>query len=138
MLQKSVSSRPEAHQVLNHAWFREQPWVFAGRRARAMTTAMTQHINLIASRNRVRQVLLTALAAKLRFEHVEECLAIFCRIDRDNTGTIPRESFKNACRQLRIQSEEAEASFEMADITASNTLEFNEFVALTLDWQKME
>jgi len=130
LLQKDAVVRTTAKQVLQESWFK------IGKKM--LPQHALSHIGFTATRNKLRQILLTALASRLRYGHVEKCHQMFRKFDPEASGMIARSSFVNAWTELGMDAAEAEEVFNRVDVDGDNALEFNEFVALTLDWDMLD
>jgi len=144
MLHKDLSSRCKSAEIVDHPWFKIEP---DGCPRNKSMEKLAAGIKFQATRNTVRQLLRNAIAAKLRYEHVDSCYKIFAKFDPDNSGSITKEEFLKAmedrhakgCHESRSRfSENAKEAFERADVDKNGSLEFNEFAAITLDWKALE
>jgi len=130
LLNKDWSKRPTASQVLDHDWFKIT--------GRSLAKAANQHITFACTRDKVRQILRTAIASKLRYDHVQKCHAIFKDFDPDASGTIELHEFRQAWQKMGKDMTKADEVFESGDIDGNKLLEFSEFAALTLDWTSLD
>jgi len=134
MLQKDEKTRCSAAEVLQHDWFTNAS-------VAALSNSHLQKIKFHATRDTVCQILRNSVAAKLRYKHVDHCFQVFAKFDPDNSGTITESEFEAAWAHLchvPSSSGQARDAFRMADVDGNGSLEFNEFVAITLDWNNLD
>jgi Ca2+-binding EF-hand superfamily protein len=129
MLAKRTENRPSAREALAYSWFQEGE-------DEVLEIRSLDHIIYDSIRDRVRQVLRNAVASKLQYQLVEECHKTFCAFDPDFSGKIDRDEFKSAWAMMGKLG--ADEIFGMADVDANGHLDFNEFVALSLDWSTLD
>jgi Ca2+-binding EF-hand superfamily protein len=133
MLAKKADDRKTAVDILKDPWWENKEDKVIG---------VARHVEFQCTRSRVRQILRNAVAAKLRYEHTATCFEIFQRYDPDRSGTISRAEFKQAWNELYQDSNgtnrDADEYFSNADVDKNDTLEFNEFAAITLDWRHVD
>mmetsp|Transcript_156606 Transcript_156606/g.300363 ORF Transcript_156606/g.300363 Transcript_156606/m.300363 type:complete len:955 (-) Transcript_156606:95-2959(-) len=128
LLEKDASKRPTAQDALADPWFAVQ----GGR----LSCGILANVEFTATKSKARQILLNALATRMKTDHVRHCYKIFHSFDREKCGTISRSDFKQALETLGQDTCNADAIFERADVDGSGSLEFNEFVAMTYDWRE--
>jgi len=115
-------------------------------------------------KGRAHAMLLNAVSLKLQRDHFQACMGVFKDIQLEQNGQVTLEEFKAAVEKLRLaapaeppetddaaQCDDAEprgsrtdllsdpeALFRQADVDQSETLDFNEFVAVTFDWSSLD
>jgi serine/threonine protein kinase len=127
MLTKKFEDRPSAREVIAHSWFQVEE---------VQEIPDMDHIVFESIRDRVRQILRNAVASKLQYQLVEDCHRTFAAFDPDFSGKIDRDEFKAAWTTMGKLG--ADEFFAMADVDANGHLDFNEFVALSLDWSTLD
>lgn len=133
LLRKDPCERPTATEVLSHQWF------FIQSRGRTVSEEISRNIDLRAAKTHAHQILLNLLAAKLQHQHVEKCHRVFREFDRSREGVIDKVEFREALwKHFGRDAAEADRIFKGGDVDSSGKLEFNEFVALTMDWGSLE
>lgn len=133
LLEKNQQKRCTIAEVLDDPWF-------ANAKCRELSRELSDQIRFHATRDGLRQILRNAVASKLRYNHVEHCFKIFSKFDPDNSGSISKEEFRKAWKAYDSSSSTkmADEYFDRADVDKNESLEFNEFAAITLDWSKLD
>lgn len=138
LLCKDASVRPAAREVL------EQPWLVEGLRIAAAAVPATGsraaagRVACAVAEDPAHQILLNAVASRLPRGVTRWYEVVFSRFCLAHAGRISRDEFKQALLQLGQNVAHADDVFLKADVDGSDSLEFNEFLAMTFDWASVE
>jgi len=130
VFQKAVSDRPEAKQVLMDPWFEIK--------GKPMSDVIQFKLEFKETKGLAHTILLNAMSTRLQREHYQECWDIFEAADDNRSGLINLEEFKDCCEKIGKSREDAERLFKQADIDGNGRLDFNEFMAMTFDWDSLD
>jgi len=133
LLCKSPDIRPEARNIIQHSWF--------SIRGRPLDDSSQKKLTFFSLKGRAHAMLLNAMASKLQSDHYSQCTEAFKEIDKNLSGTISLSEFKSVFAskfQADTTNFDVERLFKLADVDRSGKLSFNEFVAITFDWHKLD
>ncbi|WCJ35991.1 calcium-dependent protein kinase 1 [Euphorbia peplus] len=136
MLEPDPKKRLTAQQVLDHPWLqnaKKAPNVPLGDIVRT-------RLKQFSMMNRFKKKALRVIAEHLLAEEVEVIRDMFTLMDTDNDGKITYEELRAGLRKVGSQLAEPEIKMlmEVADVDGNGTLNYGEFVAVTIHLQKME
>jgi len=135
MLNKSSALRPSATQVLEHEWFNVSGTGYV--KGHALTRYTSLKLHLTAMKREAHAILLEAVAAKIQRKYYMVAYNLFSSLDEDRDGVLSLEEFSQALIRLGRDDHDAKKIFDAADTDKSNNLTFNEFLAVTFDWQSV-
>jgi len=134
LLQKVFVQEPDgrlsAAEVLQHSWF--------DIKGRPMDASIQMKLEFKTTKCLAHTILLNAISAKVQRDHYQECFQAFQEADGDKSGTIDVDEFAAACEKMGRSRSDAEALFQQADIDGDHAVDFNEFMAVTLDWDALD
>ncbi|KAK9054936.1 hypothetical protein SSX86_026015 [Deinandra increscens subsp. villosa] len=135
MLEPDPKLRLTAKQVLEHSWIqnaKKAPNVPLG-------DVVKSRLKQFSLMNRFKRKALRVIADFLSNEEVEDIKEMFKTIDTDDDGTVTVEDLKIGLKKLNTQLAESEIqSFvEAVDTNGKGTLDYGEFVAISLHLRKM-
>lgn len=130
LLLSEESKRPNATTVLEHPWFQ-----VAG--SQATTPLEDFDVNTLidyVNMNRLKKVILTFIATRMKDHEVEKSRKIFESFDKNRDGTITFEEWKTGLILLNIVEEKKiQELFNSIDTDMSGRIDYTEFLAATIE-----
>ncbi|KAF3658885.1 Calcium-dependent protein kinase 7 [Capsicum annuum] len=135
MLEPDPKLRLTAKQVLEHPWLqnaKKAPNVPLG-------DVVKSRLKQFSLMNRFKRKALRVIADFLSSEEVEDLKEMFNKIDTDNDGVVSVEELKAGLQKLNSQLAESEVQMliEAIDTNGKGTLDYGEFIAVSLHLQRM-
>ncbi|MCL7041534.1 hypothetical protein MKW94_025623 [Papaver nudicaule] len=135
MLQADPKLRLTAKQVLEHSWLqhaKKAPNVSLG-------DVVKSRLKQFSVMNRFKRKALRVIAEHLSVEEVEDIKVMFNKIDTDNDGIVSVEELKAGLQKFGSQLAESEVQMliEAVDTNGKGTMDYGEFVAVSLHLQRM-
>lgn len=135
MLEADPKLRLTAKQVLEHPWLqnaKKAPNVPLG-------DVVKSRLKQFSVMNRFKRRALRVIADHLSVDEVEDMKEMFDKIDTDNDGIISCDELKTGLANHGSQLAESEVQMliEAVDTNTKGTLDYGEFVAMTLHLQRM-
>ncbi|KAI3833720.1 hypothetical protein MKX03_004055 [Papaver bracteatum] len=135
MLQADPKLRLTAKQVLEHSWLqhaKKAPNVSLG-------DVVKSRLKQFSVMNRFKRKALRVIAEHLSVEEVEDIKVMFQKIDTDNDGIVSVEELKVGLQKFGSQLAESEVQMliEAVDTNGKGTMDYGEFVAVSLHLQRM-
>ncbi|CAN0879704.1 Calcium-dependent protein kinase 13 [Linum grandiflorum] len=134
MLEPDPKVRLTAKQVLEHPWLvnaKKAPNVPLGDVVRA-------RLKQFSMMNRFKRKALRVIADFLSGEEIEDIKEMFKKMDSDNDGIISIEELKAGLRkQSKLAESEVQMLIEAVDTNGKGTLDYSEFIAVSLHLQRM-
>lgn len=135
MLEPNPKLRPTAQQVLEHTWLqnsKKAPNVPLGDTVRA-------RLKQFSAMNKLKKQALKVVAEYLSVEEVAGIKDMFDMMDTDKNGTISLDELRVGMQKLSANMTEAEVLMlmEAADVDGNGVLDYREFIAASVHWQKM-
>ncbi|KAK1437132.1 hypothetical protein QVD17_02917 [Tagetes erecta] len=135
MLEPDPKLRLTAAQVLEHPWLqnaKKAPNVPLG-------DAVKSRLKQFSLMNRFKRKALRVIADFLSNDEVEDIKEMFKKIDIDDDGIITTEELKSGLQKLNTALAESEVQLliEAVDTNGKGTLDYGEFVAVSLHLKKM-
>ncbi|GMH11479.1 hypothetical protein Nepgr_013320 [Nepenthes gracilis] len=135
MLDPDPKKRLTAHEVLDHPWLqnaKKAPNVSLGETVKA-------RLKQFSLMNKLKKKALRVIAEHLSVEEVAGIKEAFDMMDTDKRGKINLEILRTGLRKLGQQVADADLQIlmEAADVDGDGTLEYGEFVAVTVHLKKM-
>ncbi|KAI8473120.1 MAG: kinase-like domain-containing protein [Monoraphidium minutum] len=128
MLDPDPKQRPTASQVLQH------PWLAADAPRTAIDASILHQLQLFASLNRARRLMLGVAARVLSGSEASALLRKFLALDKDFNGTLDLKELSEAARQVAPDISEAAlgAMFTALDVDNTGSVDAQEFFAAVL------
>ncbi|GBF92999.1 hypothetical protein Rsub_05835 [Raphidocelis subcapitata] len=125
MLHPDPRKRPTASQVLQH------PWLAAGAPETALDASVMHQLQLFASLNRARRLMLGVAARSLSGAEASQLLRQFLALDKDFNGTLDLRELGEAAKQAAPGMSEAELAslFSALDVDNTGSVDAQEFFA---------
>ncbi|KAK4377621.1 hypothetical protein RND71_003917 [Anisodus tanguticus] len=135
MLEPDPKLRLTAKQVLEHSWLqnaKKAPNVPLG-------DMVKSRLKQFALMNRFKRKALRVIADFLSNEEVEDLKEMFSKIDTDNDGIVSVEELKAGLQKVNSQLADSEVKMliEAIDTNGKWTLDYGEFIAISLHLQRM-
>ncbi|PHU05318.1 Calcium-dependent protein kinase 7 [Capsicum chinense] len=135
MLEPDPKLRLTAKQVLEHPWLqnaKKAPNVPLG-------DMVKSRLKQFALMNRFKRKALRVIADFLSNEEVEDLKEMFSKIDTDNDGIVSVEELKAGLQKVNSQLADSEIKMliEAIDTNGKGTLDYGEFIAISLHLQRM-
>ncbi|KAI3970626.1 hypothetical protein MKX01_024273 [Papaver californicum] len=136
MLEPDPRKRLTAQQVLEHSWLQNAKKASNVPLGDIVRTRLRQ----FSVMNRLKKKAMRVIAEQLSIEEVEVIRDMFKLMDTDNSGKITYEELKSGLQKVGSQLAEPEMKMlmEVADVDRNGTLDYGEFVTVTIHLQKME
>ncbi|MCO5604758.1 hypothetical protein L7F22_058928 [Adiantum nelumboides] len=136
MLEPDPNRRLTAQQVLDH------PWVVNARKAPdvPLGDAVRSRLKQFTAMNKLKKRALRVIAELLTGEEVEGIRTMFNTMDVDKKGFLTFEQLKAGLYKIGSQLAESEIQqlMEAADVNGNGTLDYGEFIAITVHLQRMD
>ncbi|CAN0927918.1 Calcium-dependent protein kinase 13 [Linum grandiflorum] len=134
MLEPDPKLRLTAKQVIEHPWLqnaKKAPNVPLG-------DVVKSRLKQFSMMNRFKRKALRVIAEFLSVEEVEDIKETFKKMDTDNDGIISIEELKSGLRSFQSQLAESEVQLliEAVDTNGKGTLDYGEFLAVSLHLQR--
>ncbi|KAK1311737.1 Calcium-dependent protein kinase 13 [Acorus calamus] len=135
MLEPDPKLRLTAKQVLEHPWLqnaKKAPNVPLG-------DVVKSRLKQFSMMNRFKRKALRVIADHLSTEEVEDIKETFKTLDTDNDGAVSHDDLKNGLKKLgsKLSEVEVQTLIEAVDANAKGTLDYGEFVAVSLHLKRM-
>ncbi|XP_039140008.1 calcium-dependent protein kinase 20-like [Dioscorea cayenensis subsp. rotundata] len=135
MLEPNPKRRLTAQEVLDHPWLqniKKAPDVPLGESVRA-------RLQQFSVMNKFKKRALRVVADHLSMEEVAEIKELFEMMDVNNNGKITLEELKHGLQKVGYQLPDADVKILMdaADVDGNGTLDYGEFVAVSIHVQRM-
>ncbi|XP_041996856.1 calcium-dependent protein kinase 13-like isoform X2 [Salvia splendens] len=135
MLEPDPKLRLTAQQVLEH------PWLLNAKKASnvPLGDVVKSRLKQFSLMNRFKRKALRVIADFLSNEEVEGIKDIFARIDTDSDGIVSTDELKAGLKNSNSQMTETEIQMliEAVDANGKGTLDYGEFLAISLHLQKI-
>ncbi|GLI62801.1 hypothetical protein VaNZ11_005550 [Volvox africanus] len=136
MLERNPRLRATATEVLEHDWVRED-----GTAEEApLNNEVVVRLQNFAALNKLQQEALKIIATHLPEPEITGLRALFMEMDSDGSGSITVEELRQALQRkgTLIPAEELERIMAQADISGDGVLDYEEFLAATMNLAKLE
>lgn len=135
MLEPNPKLRLTAQQVLEHTWLQNSkkvPNVPLGDIVRA-------RLKQFSAMNKFKKQALKVVAEYLSVEEVAGIKDMFDMMDTDKNGTISLDELRAGMQKLSVNMTEPEVLMlmEAADVDGNGVLDYREFIAASIHWQRM-
>ncbi|CAD5172547.1 calcium-dependent protein kinase 16-like [Musa acuminata AAA Group] len=135
MLEPDLKLRLTAKQVLEHPWLqnaKKAPNVPLG-------DVVKSRLKQFSRMNRFKRKALRVIADHLSNEEVEDIKEMFRMMDTDNDGIVSHDELKSGLAKFgsHLMESEVQMLIEAVDTNGKGTLDYGEFVAVSLHLQRM-
>eukprot|EP00249_Psilotum_nudum_P023359 c28846_g1_i1 orf=441-2168(-) len=136
MLNPNPAERYTAHQVLCHPWIKEDGVAPDNPIDSAVLSRMKQFVAM----NRMKKIALRVIAESLSEEEIAGLKEMFKMMDTDDSGAITFDELKAGLRRLGsgLMDTEIQTLMEAADVDNNGTIDYGEFIAATVNLNKLE
>jgi len=136
MLTRDPLKRATADEVLSHEWVRENG--VAG--SNVIEPEVLKRLRGFAAMNRLKKEALKVIATNLPADEIQGLKEMFMSMDTDHSGTITVEEMREGLRRKggRIPETELQRIMDMADVNGDGRVDYEEFLAATLNLNKLE
>jgi len=127
MLRVDESLRPGASDCLNHSWFTaslEGKVVMGDEHIRALKN--------YSKKNDLEKAVMLQVASQMNASSLGKLNLIFDKVDLDHSGSLDKNEFFNAMRELGVDKKIAREAFNAMDLDGDETIGYTEFLAGTL------
>ena len=125
----SEEHRMTAKKALKHPWIKKN---IEKQSSKTLSTAHMNRLKNFHSKKKLRQAVLTFLAARATDEEISEQTKLFHELDGNNDGYITLKEL-NKGLQDSYAPEEIQAIMDSVDTDKNGAINFNEFIAATLE-----
>jgi calcium-dependent protein kinase len=135
LLTKDVKARLSIEQALAH------PWVQAGSAPdTAMDSEVLKRMRTFANQSKFKQLGMIMLVKHLKKEELEGLRQLFVEMDTDKSGTITMDELRLGLDKhgAHLAKSEVEALMDSLDLEGTHELTYSEFMAATVQMQKLE
>ncbi|XP_068668702.1 calcium-dependent protein kinase 2-like [Aristolochia californica] len=136
MLTQDPKKRITSAQVLEHSWIRED----GNASDKPIDSAVLSRMKQFRAMNKLKKLALKVIAENLSEEEIKGLKAMFTNMDTDKSGTITYEELKTGLARLGSKLSEAEVKqlMDAADVDGNGTIDYIEFVTVTINRHKIE
>lgn len=136
LLEQDVSKRATAAQVLKHDWLVKEG-VAADL---TLDSVVLKRMKQFAQMNKLKKMALMVVGQNLSADELAGLRELFTSIDTDNSGTITIEEMRNSLSSWghRINEVELQSLMAIADVDGDGLIDYNEFVAATMQVSALE
>eukprot|EP00958_Prasinococcus_capsulatus_P005947 scaffold569_cov408-Prasinococcus_capsulatus_cf.AAC.41 len=132
ILTHDVKSRYTAAQALAHPWFGEAPDI-------PLDIRILDNLKRFRDEGKLKKAAQMALAQTLNEEEIKAVKAQFEQIDKDGNGQITVQELRDALQHMEgISEEKAAEILEGIDANNDGTIDIQEFIAATLNFQQLQ
>ncbi|KAL2636052.1 hypothetical protein R1flu_007531 [Riccia fluitans] len=136
MLHPNPAKRLKAHQVLSHPWIQEEGVA----PDRPIDPAVQSRLKQFSAMNKLKKMALRVIAESLSEEEIAGLKEMFKMMDTDNSGTITFEELKAGLQRVGSELMESEIHelMDAADVDRDGAIDYGEFIAATINLNKIE
>jgi len=136
MLNPNVAKRLKSHQVLCHPWIREDGVA----PDRPIDPAVQTRLKQFSAMNKLKKIAIRVIAESLSEEEIAGLKEMFLMMDSDGSGAISFEELKEGLKKVGSNLMEADIRqlMDAADVDHNGTIDYGEFLAATLNLNKIE
>jgi calcium-dependent protein kinase len=136
MLNPNVAKRLKSHQVLCHPWIREDGVA----PDRPIDPAVQTRLKQFSAMNKLKKIAIRVIAESLSEEEIAGLKEMFLMMDSDGSGAISFEELKEGLKKVGSNLMEADIRqlMDAADVDHDGTIDYGEFLAATLNLNKIE
>jgi calcium-dependent protein kinase len=136
MLNPNVAKRMKSHEVLCHPWIREDGVA----PDRPIDPAVQTRLKQFSAMNKLKKIAIRVIAESLSEEEIAGLKEMFLMMDSDGSGAISFEELKEGLKKVGSNLMEADIRqlMDAADVDHDGTIDYGEFLAATLNLNKIE
>ncbi|KAJ3675620.1 hypothetical protein LUZ60_004662 [Juncus effusus] len=136
ILVRNPKKRLTAHEVLCHPWLQLDGMA----PDRPLDSAVLSRLKQFSATNKLKKMALRVISESLSEEEIAGLKEMFNMIDTDNSGQITFEELKAGLERVgaNLDEPEVQSLMEAADIDNNGTIDYAEFVAATVHWNKVQ
>jgi calcium-dependent protein kinase len=136
MLNPNVAKRLKSHQVLCHPWIREDGVA----PDRPIDPAVQTRLKQFSAMNKLKKIAIRVIAESLSEEEIAGLKEMFLMMDSDGSGAISFEELKEGLKKVgsNLMEEDIRQLMDAADVDHDGTIDYGEFLAATLNLNKIE
>jgi calcium-dependent protein kinase len=140
MLNPNAAKRLKAHQVLCHPWICEDGVA----PDRPSDSAVQTRLKNFSAMNKLKKMAICVIAESLSEEEIAGLKEMFKMMDSDDSGSISFEELKEGLKEglkkvgSDLIEEDIRQLMDAADVDQSGTIDYGEFLAVTLNLNKIE
>jgi calcium-dependent protein kinase len=136
MLNPNAGKRLKAHQVLCHPWICEDGVA----PERPSDSAVQTRLKNFSAMNKLKKMAICVIAESLSKEEIAGLKEMFKMMDSDDSGSISFEELKEGLKKVGsdLMEEDIRQLMDAADVDQSGTIDYGEFLAVTLNLNKIE
>eukprot|EP00358_Blepharisma_japonicum_P005567 CAMPEP_0202941710 /NCGR_PEP_ID=MMETSP1395-20130829/1837_1 /ASSEMBLY_ACC=CAM_ASM_000871 /TAXON_ID=5961 /ORGANISM="Blepharisma japonicum, Strain Stock R1072" /LENGTH=210 /DNA_ID=CAMNT_0049637171 /DNA_START=879 /DNA_END=1508 /DNA_ORIENTATION=- len=137
LLAFNPAERPSAFEAMNHPWIQSNLNTPSGANP-LYSSALTQ-LNDFRKKSKFEKCILTFIASNTLTREEEKQLSdLFEQLDTNKDGKLSKEELKAGYEHVDIDSNiDIDAIMKSCDADGNGTIEFSEFLAAAIDWNKM-
>ncbi|GFR46796.1 hypothetical protein Agub_g8428 [Astrephomene gubernaculifera] len=136
MLERDPAKRATAAEVLSHEWVREDGTAAA----EPLSHDVLPQLRNFAALNKLQQEAIKVIATHLPENEISGLKALFMEINAAGSGCITVDELREALRKkgTRVSPDELRCIMAQADFKRDGTLDYEEFLAATMNLSKLE
>ncbi|KAG2438170.1 hypothetical protein HXX76_005777 [Chlamydomonas incerta] len=137
MLVRDPKRRATATQILQHEWMRENGCAAD----QPIQLEVLSRMKQFSAMNRLKKEALKLIAKSLPLDEINGMRELFLEIDKDKSGTISVEEFSEALKKKGMQGltdSDVSRMIAEADVNGDGTIDYEEFLAATINRSKLE
>lgn len=128
MIEKDPHKRPDAVDLLNHAWIESK----TPRKEAPLPRSIISNFKAFARSQKLKRVSLTLIATQLKQSEIESLREQFEALDTNGDGTLSREELAQGLKTLNLSKQDMEYVMDI-DSDGSGEIDWTEFIAAALD-----
>lgn len=136
LLTMDATKRPTCSEILQHPWLKQE----GHGSDKPLDNVVLSRMKNFAAMHKLKKTALMVVGACLSAEEIAGMKRLFKTIDADGSGTITVKELQDAIKQWghKIPAEEVMAIMAAADVDGDGFIDYNEFVAATLNVNQLE
>jgi len=136
MLNPNAAKRLKAHQVLCHPWICEDGVA----PERSSDSAVQTRLKNFSAMNKLKEMAIHVIAESLSEEEIAGLKEMFKMMDSDDSDSINFEELNEGLKKVGsiLMEEDIHQLMDAADVDQNGTIDYGEFLAATLNLNKIE
>ena len=132
LLVLDAEKRPTASEALKHPWLRDSASPFPIKPKSVIYDSLKE----FSSFSMFKKVVIDMIAFSMNTKDLEDSTQWFKVIDKDNSGSISLQEFRDALKDRGVKEDMISKVFDQIDQDHNGSITFSEFLAATLDKTK--